>query len=437
MAITWRNIGQSSNQGNSLISGAADTINRGLGQIRGAAREVSQEQIRQYDTQADLNTANILNQIQSSDEGGLSSFNIDDLSSSFGSQFDAGAITSALGDRTNQLRTIARQANQDQLAQDSFDLDKQRTNSTIALNQQRANLAANEANKIQQSDKYTAKVLGDLGQYASAEDARRQILKNAPEGINASAIADQAANQWNAAIGTSKYAPIFTQVAEAGQQQVDTLASNALEKLDTQARAQGLTPALIGMKDNTEVDINAVKANYNERIADSGAPWKEDSVEPLIKKFTEKFKRAPSGKEAEYFLALAFEEGNFLTDDGLNNDNITEQLDNYYNMLNDSKAMSWYNQSKQAIEKARTEYSSKALSDIRKLQKQEIKNNQTRFKGDYVERPVNEQSFDPSKYINRNTLVDTSWLYNNAPKTKVKGTGTPKKTYNPNTNTFQ
>ena len=435
MAITWRNIGQSSNQGNSLISGAADTINRGLGQIRESAREVGQEQIRQYETQADLNTANILNQVQSASEDGLSQFDINNLSSQFGSQFDANAITSGIGDRANQLRTIARQATQDQLAQDSFGLEQQRTESTIALNQQRSDLATASASKIQQTDNYTAQALSNLGQYVSAEDARRQVIKNAPEGINATEAADATAQQWQAAIGTAKYTPIFEQAALQGQQQVDTLANEMQRKLDSHARSQGLNPILMGMSTDTTQNLEEVKASYNERISDSGALWKEDSVEPFIQEFTKKMDRPPTGAEAKYFLALAFEEGNLFTDDGLDNDNITQKLNEYKDMLGDSEKVNWYRQASNTINKAKGEYASKALSDIRKLQKKEISNNTTRFKGDYVESPVSERSFDPTKYINKDTLIDSSWLYKDFGTQPIKEQ--PKKVYNANTNTFQ
>jgi len=65
MAITWRNIGQSSNSGNNLISGASDTIAGGLDALRNAAQSVSDEQSRQYREDGKDNTAKAFNQLAS------------------------------------------------------------------------------------------------------------------------------------------------------------------------------------------------------------------------------------------------------------------------------------------------------------------------------------------------------------------------------------
>ncbi len=83
MAITWRNMGQSTNSGNSLIAGASDTIASGLKTIQSAAQSVTDEQIRQYDTQADINTAGILSDIGSLDQDGIDNFDINSLSKQF------------------------------------------------------------------------------------------------------------------------------------------------------------------------------------------------------------------------------------------------------------------------------------------------------------------------------------------------------------------
>ena len=109
MAITWRNMGQSNNSGNSLIAGASDTIASGLKTIQSAAQSVTDEQIRQYDTQSDINTAGILSDIGRLDQEGIDSFDVNSLKSQFGSQYDPTQIADALDARVNNLQDVAQQ----------------------------------------------------------------------------------------------------------------------------------------------------------------------------------------------------------------------------------------------------------------------------------------------------------------------------------------
>ncbi len=84
MAITWKNMGQSTNSGNSLISGASDTITSGLNSIQSAAQSVTDEQIRQHQQQVSDDTAkaiNTLNSYRADDAEGRGQF-IESLSDS-------------------------------------------------------------------------------------------------------------------------------------------------------------------------------------------------------------------------------------------------------------------------------------------------------------------------------------------------------------------
>lgn len=429
MAITWRNIGQASNQGNSLISGAADTITEGLGSIRNAAREVSQEQIRQYNVQGDTNTADILNQIQNSNDP--SRFNIDDLTSQFGNQFDAGAVTGAIGDRTKELRGIARNQFQNTLAQsaenraeEQLTLDKAKTTSSIALNNQRieegdATLAQQRLarEKQDQIKKFSNSLLESLPEYGSEKELRNAVIKRGKDEnlttAEIGALSNEISTVWNQSIGSSDLQPAIEQAKLQGQQESVLFAQEAQRKLDIKAKTDwGLNPVLLNISTDTSVDENEVYANYDAKAADANAPWKEDNTEYFKTQFTKMFQRAPTGAEAKYFLALAFEEGAIfgLTDEGLNQDLIETPLKEYKAMLEDSDKVTAYREAKDNIRLYQQEFDKNAANQIRKIQRQQVKANQDSFKG-LKGNPVTPNDLDLRSAI-PDKLKDTSWIYN-------------------------
>ncbi len=65
MPITWKNLGQSSNSGNSLIANSSDTITGGIKSLQQAAQSMQDSEISQYKQEGKDNTAKAFNQLSS------------------------------------------------------------------------------------------------------------------------------------------------------------------------------------------------------------------------------------------------------------------------------------------------------------------------------------------------------------------------------------
>lgn len=65
MPITWKNLGQSSNTGNSLIANASDTVTGGIKSLQQAAQSMQDSEISQYKQEGKDNTAKAFNQLSS------------------------------------------------------------------------------------------------------------------------------------------------------------------------------------------------------------------------------------------------------------------------------------------------------------------------------------------------------------------------------------
>lgn len=440
MAITWRNIGQSSNTGNSLIAGASDTISEGLNSLRGAAREYSAGQIDQYNTGAERNTADILNRVQNSEDP--SQINLAALTSEFGKQFDASAVTQSIGDRTNALRQIAREDTQDQLAQDKFGLaqeqlalDTTRTNADINRTNFLTQTAKDEQATIDNINAFTTDVLGSLGEYDSATELRASALNQAEErGIplaEATQAADQLVQQWGSTIGSFEMKPVFEGLIAQGQAQADTSAQELQRSLDIQARDMGLNPVLIGISQNQDIDFAETRAYFNEQAKESESSWDwtdDGTVDPLIDMFTRITGATPSGAELNYFASLAQSSGS------LDSDDVENKIKEYSEMLKDKAGMEWYRTKTQQLNQAKLEYANNAAKKLRELSKKSILQNQERFNRDPDPRnSVSDSDFDFRQFIPK-TLQSKAWLSEDAPEKKAKNV--PKR-FNPNTNTFE
>lgn len=452
MAITWRNIGQSSPTGNSLIQGGADTITEGLGTLRNVAREVGQNQIDEFNKEAEVNTADLLNRIQNSDKGNLQSFDINKLKSQFGNAFDATAITEGIGDRTEELRTIARQQSEDArlaaaeiradkqlvLAQQAAALDSLRTVSTLKVNEQTTsleksrvdsvidlneqNLTISQAEQAELSNFSTANnyLIDNLGNYSDLNSLEQAAITKAKElklnPANTAALVSSATSIWNTAIEPSPedLNVINTMALNAAETNAET-ATEARRKLDLQAKRNGLNPILLDFAQDTTVDLDDVVTSWNEKVKEANLPWKEDSAGLFLKTFTDKFQRPPTGKEANYFLAMAFSEGILGFDDGFDQDLITDDLDNYHTMLTvDVNKVNAYLNAQRAINQGERSFESKTAAQIEKLKKTLRDNNryslgQDPYDVDPRNRELDPKDIDFTKYINQG-LTKTDWF---------------------------
>lgn len=434
MAITWRNIGQSSPTGNSLIQGGADTITEGLGTLRNVAREVGQNQIDEFNRGAEVNTADLLNRIQNSDVDNLQSFDINKLKSQFGNAFDATAITEGIGDRSEELRTIARQQSEDarlaaaevraderlKLDRQAASLEKSRVDSVIDLNEQ--NLTISQAEQAELSNFSTANnyLIDNLGNYSDLNSLEQAAITKAKElklnPANTAALVNSATSMWNTAIEPSpEDLNVFNVMAQNAAATNAEVATEARRKLDQQAKRNGLNPILLDFAQDTTVDLNDVVTSWNEKVKESGLPWKEDSAGLFLKTFNDKFQRPPTGKEANYFLAKAFSEGILGTDDGFDQDLIKDDLDNYHKMLTEDVAkVNAYRNAQRAINQGERSFGSKTASQIEKLKKTLRDNNryslgQDPYDVDPRNRKLDPKDVDFTKYINQG-LTKTDWF---------------------------
>lgn len=436
MAITWRNIGQSSPTGNSLIQGGADTITEGLNTLRNVAKDVGQNQIDEFNRGAEVNTADLLNRIQNSDVDNLQSFDINKLKSQFGNAFDATAITEGIGDRSEELRTIARQQSQDarlaaedvranerlKLDRQAAALDSLRTKSVIDLNQQNLNISREEqaeANNFSTANNDLIANLGDYQDLNSLEQAalvKARELKLNPE--NTAALVNSAKTMWDTAIEpTPEDLNVFNVMAQNAATTNAEVATEARRKLDQQAKRNGLNPILLDFAQDTSVDLVDVTTSWDEKVKESGLPWKEDSSGVFLQAFNDKFQRPPTGKEANYFLAKAFSEGMLGTDDGFDQDLIKDDLDNYHKMLTEDVAkVNSYRNAQRAINQGEREFASKTTSQLEKLKKTLRDNNRRTLGQDPYDvdprntnRKLNPKDIDFTKYINQG-LTKTDWF---------------------------
>lgn len=434
MAITWRNIGQSSPTGNSLIQGGADTITEGLGTLRNVAREVGQNQIDEFNKEAEVNTADLLNRIQNSDKDNLQSFDINKLKSQFGNAFDATAITEGIGDRTEELRTIARQQSEDArlasaeiradkqlvLAQQAAALDSLRTVSTLKVNEQNLNISQAEQAELSNFSTANNYLIDNLGNYSDLNSLEQAAITKAKElklnPDNTAALVSSATSMWNTAIEPSPedLNVINTMALNAAETNAET-ATEARRKLDLQAKRNGLNPILLDFAQDTTVDLDDVVTSWNEKVKEANLPWKEDSAGLFLKTFTDKFQRPPTGKEANYFLAMAFSEGILGFDDGFDQDLITDGLDNYHTMLTvDVVKVNAYRNAQRAINQGERSFGSKTAAQIEKLKKTLRDNNryslgQDPYDVDPRNRELDPKDIDFTKYINQG-LTKTDWF---------------------------
>lgn len=446
MAITWRNIGQSSNAGNSLISSGSDTVAEGLNTLRGVAQEVTNNELTQFNKQAEVNTADLLNRIQTSEEGNLGGFDIRKLKEQYGNAFNANAITQGLGDRTEQLRGIAREQSQEarlvaqenraeeqlKLAKDSAALDKLRTDSSIALNEQNLNISQSEQAELGNFSAANNTLLDDLGSYGSIRDVEQAALLEAkdrklnPE--NTAALVSRASNMWNTAIEPSAddLAPINNLAANAAEINTET-AKMARQNLDDNFRAQGFEPIYLDLANSKggrtleEVQGKLLK-QYDADEINKFAPFFAEVFSKTVdgKKIPG---RAPNGDEAAYFIPLAYESQWYWANGvDINDSDFKKKLETYRDTLANNKAVETYHQAKQKInlgERAFGEKAQKQLSDIKKRMREDNRRMLGADRYDVDPRTnSNPADVDFTKFISKD-LYDKNWLN---PTSKPKST---------------
>lgn len=393
MPITWRNLGQSSNSGNILIAGASDTITQGIDSLQSAAQSVTDEQNRQYQTQADVNTANILTDIGRLDQEGVDSFDVAALNKQFGSQFDSAGIADALDARVGSLREAAQQeadnTNRDLITNSRLETDElQRTNLTGQIGARED--AKQKADKF---NKFNREVTGDIGSYNNQEDLKRKITKAGqaagmlPEEIQKSInVATNTFNN-NIAIQAPQQALLDQRAAEQAQVVNQSVAfqNNAL---DNAARNRGIIPELVDLHNTPDGKGNTVGDivdTYQNQVAESGSPFKEDSVVAFKSLLDTQLNEAglsnSNAAELNHFISLGFDEGGFFTDDGLNYDKVKAKVTKYAEMLKDREGINTYNKSKAAIQQGALDTAKAQAKDIARYGRMMLNDNRVDFTG--------------------------------------------------------
>lgn len=410
MPITWKNLGQSANTGNQLIAGASDTIAQGLDSLRGAAQDVTNEQNRQFQTQADVNTAGILSDINRLDQDGVDSFDVNALSKQFGSQFDATGISSALDSRVGDLNNLAQQETENirattslGLEQQRATLDKTRTDSTIktnVLNQKKVTgqIAAQELAKTK-ADNYSAfskGITSDLANYNNVEDIKRNVARTGFEKKMSSEEITKATNDtiglFNSTLAIQK--PQKDKLDAWAARQADFTKQSAksqLAKLNNEASNQGINLDLVKIANEPDSADNSMKSlstQYDKVIkASSGITsfGKEDSVVEfkslLDKKFDEEGLGGSTQAELAHFLSLGFDPGRGIQRSGFDFGKLDNEIKEYVALRKNKKGLEAYNTALTTIKEGVKETSrtqTKALKDIANKFKA---NNRTRFTG--------------------------------------------------------
>lgn len=437
MAITWRNIGQSSPTGNSLIQGGTDTITSGLNTLRNVARDVSQNQIDEFNREAEVNTADLLNRIQNSDKDNLESFDINKLKSQFGNAFDATAVTEGIGDRTEELRTIARQQSQDArldaeeiradkqlvLAQQAAALDSLRTVSTLKVNEQNLNISKAEQTELANYSTANNYLIDNLGNYSDLNSLEQAAITKAKElklnPANTASLVSSATSMWNTAIEPSeKDLSIINNLAATAAETNQESAKNARDKLDSEFRAKGFEPIYLNLANDTEgKPLIEVQAELSKQ-------YDPDEVNKFITFFKDKFSktkdgkkipgRSPTGAEAAYFIPLAYE-SQWYWPNGLdiNDSDFGKTIEEYRDTINNHPAVNDYKRAKTTINTAEREFGNKTLKKLDKLKKTMRDNNrhslgQDPYDVDPRNREVNQNELDFTKLIS-NKLFDSNW----------------------------
>jgi len=395
MAITWRNMGQSNNSGNSLIAGASDTIASGLKTIQSAAQSVTDEQIRQYDNQADINTAGILSDIGRLDQDGIDSFDINSLNKQFGSQYDPTQIANALDSRVTDLQNAAQQTLQNERAGQRLDSQL----ATDSLNRQNltGQMAAKEEAKRKEKafNDFSLDVNSKIGDYSNQDDIKRRVTKagqkakmSQPE--IAQAIA-RVTDTFNNTIELDSNQKQFVSQRQAAQQlQVEQSVANQYNKIDNAARTNGIIPELARLgttPDTKENSIEALSKQYDPLI--NGAGFGElDSVtsfqSELANKFNEAKLSAPNNAEIEHFLRLAFDSGTYGTDDGLDTGLIKGELANYIKMKQNKEGIRTYLNARKEVDSGARESLSRYAKDIQSTIETMRNNNKVNFTGEGI-----------------------------------------------------
>tara|TARA_R110002012_G_scaffold318308_1_gene536409 strand:- start:52933 stop:54204 length:1272 start_codon:yes stop_codon:yes gene_type:complete len=422
MAITWKNIaGPNFGAANQLLSNASSQVGQGLQDITNVAKDVSDEQIRQYDTQAGVNTAGILSNINRLDQLGIDSFNVEDLEKQYGTQYDPSQIARALDTRADELRGIEQLAKENLLAQSNLDLNKQRTDasvaasgSTVAKNNAAKELRDKEQTKQETISTFSNSILSSLGEFNSNKDLQNAISrKGSKAGLNSQEVDNVSASLSNL------YAKNI-EVSPEQQQQIERYAiesndlnqlttQNKLKELDREAEANGLSPILLNIKDDTSITVADVKKEWDPKVKDANAPWVESSVASVESMMTTELGRPPTAGELKYFLPFFFESGttgddafNFEPDD-------SAEWKNYKNMLlNKSAEVKAYNKGKAFITQASKAVTKAQTEGLSNLTKKYRSNNASRFKEQV---PTEDIIFDPSKYVKMNkALSKVDWF---------------------------
>lgn len=415
MAITWRNLGQSSNTGNQLIAGASDTIASGLKSIKDAAQSVTDEGVRQYQTQSDVNTASILSEINSLSQEEVDDYNVSDLSNQFGSQFDSSGVAAALNNRVGVLRDIAKEESdaqrKDLLAGSTLatqELSRVQTQAQLDATK----LAKDNLNKFNKFNREASKNIGD---YANPQELKREITQagqkagHNPQEINQAINSATQTYNNNIAIQAPQQAQLDQYAAQQAQLVSQSVAfqENALENA---ARNRGIIPELVQLNETPDSKDNSIKNIvdiYQDKVSDNANPFNENSVVAFKSLLDKAFNKAnlPNSNAAElkHFISLGFDEGTF-DDDGLDYDLVKSEVEKYTKMLKNREGIQNYRQAKAEIQQGAVQTANAQAKDLARFGRMFKANNRVLFTGEG-------QQFDkiiPSQLLDRRTKALTA-----------------------------
>jgi hypothetical protein len=422
MAITWRNInGPSFGAANQLLAQGSKSVVSGLDSLRGVAQDISAQGTQRYETQADVNTASILSNINRLDAEGLKNFDVSQLEQEYGTQFDSSALMPALNNREGNLQATAQQdllnqrnAATDVRADTALQLDQADSASRNKLNESRGLLAQQQQDKANKIDAFSNTATGSIGTAKSAEELTQSLTKQA---VEAGLTANEASSTINSVLGVYNQNIGNTQgqldAAEALQGEATLRNQEYLRKqgetLDAKAKNLGLTPVMLDMQSDNEESIDKVYAEFDAASEDAEAIFgREDSTNKFKSEFTKLFNRPPSSKEARYWLSRSFDEGVGLSDDGLNHDLIKDDLLSYKKMLGDSATVNWYKDNKFKLAKSGRDAALAQGKKLSQLLQSQRESRQATYNG--TSKPameVNDQFFLGTR---SESLLDPNWL---------------------------
>ena len=353
MAITWKNIaGPNFGAANQLLSNASSQVGQGLQDITNVAKDVSDEQIRQYDKQADINTVDILSGINNLDAEGVKNFDISSAESNFGSQFNTDEIYDALNNRGDELRAESqltlqneRDNKRDDLAQKKFDLNKLATESTMSIN--KASRERTEEN-FKQKEKFNSFIMNNKSKVGDIPRNIQEFYKVAKDaGLNdeyTNLAQQELFEYYDKTIGPSESdIQRVSKSVENYNADLEIKKENLINEETKRAEQNGYSPQLLEatrIKDDptkTTAVLDTLRKSYDSRTTDTDLDFGafEDGIDDLRETMHESLPEG-SGHQipdsvVAFFAKKSFEVG--VVNDFFNFDKDSKEWKQYLKML--------------------------------------------------------------------------------------------------------